>query len=106
MDLPTLLPALISTLLISTSIPLIAIPVTFSKNYITITSPQSTFYARQLGTRNLMLGISIAALTYTGNLDGAATVLCSFPLLGMLDPMAGWIYRGRFVKNDWSHLVV
>lgn len=53
-----------------------------------------------------MLGISIAALTYTGNLDGAATVLCSFPLLGMLDPMAGWIYRGRFVKNDWSHLVV
>ncbi|KAH7327145.1 hypothetical protein BKA65DRAFT_539807 [Rhexocercosporidium sp. MPI-PUGE-AT-0058] len=105
MELTTLLPTLISTLLISTSIPLIAIPVTVSKNYIHIETPQAIFYARQLGTRNLMLGSSIAYLTYTGNLSGAATVLCTFPFLGFLDPLAGWLYRGRLVKNDWNHLL-
>ncbi|PVH71932.1 hypothetical protein DL98DRAFT_520750 [Cadophora sp. DSE1049] len=104
--LPTLLPTIISTILITASIPLIHHPVEFSKNYIHIDNPQSVFFVRQLGTRNLMIGVAIGALVYRGEIASVATVLCCFPLLGILDPVAGWCYRGRFVKNDYNHFIL
>ena len=42
----------------------------------------------------------------SGEISSAATVLCCFPLLGILDPFAGWCYRGHLVKNDYNHFFV
>ncbi|XMA11841.1 hypothetical protein WAI453_004632 [Rhynchosporium graminicola] len=106
MDLLTLLPTLIGGLLMCVSIPLITHPVALSKNYIHIETPQAAFYARQLGIRNLMIGTAISALAYKGLIQSAAIVLCCFPILGVLDPVAGWMYRGHLVKNDYNHLVM
>ncbi|CZT11602.1 uncharacterized protein RCO7_15144 [Rhynchosporium graminicola] len=118
MDLLTLLPTLIGGLLMCVSIPLITHPVALSKNYIHIETPQAAFYARQLGIRSeylsfptpalhhLMIGTAISALAYKGLIQSAAIVLCCFPILGVLDPVAGWMYRGHLVKNDYNHLVM
>jgi hypothetical protein len=101
----TLVPSAISVLLVSVSIPLILDPVGFSAHFVKIETPQAAFYARQVGVRNLLLGIAIGALTYQGMLSGAATLLCCLLVLGILDPFAGYMYRGRFVSNDLTHLV-
>lgn len=101
-----LVPAAISLILISTSIPLVLEPVSFPAHTIQIETTQAAFYARQIGARNLLLGMALGALTYQGLQSGAATVLCCFLLLGVLDPWAGYMYRGRIVGNDWTHLLV
>jgi hypothetical protein len=102
----SLLPTLASLLLLVPSPFVIFTPVSFSKPYIDIETPQAVFYCRQLGIRNLISGLAIARLTYEGNLSGAATVMKCYPLLGILDAWAGWMYRGRLVKNDVTHVVV
>jgi putative Mn2+ efflux pump MntP len=100
-----LIPASVSALLTFVSVALIRDPVGFSANVIKIETPQAAFYCRQLGIRNLMLGFILGALTYKGQLNSAATVLCIFPVLGVLDPFAGYMYRGKFVANDVTHVV-
>lgn len=52
-----------------------------------------------------MMGIALGALTLRGFLNGAATMLCCYSVLGLLDPYAGYMYRGHFVKNDLIHVV-
>jgi hypothetical protein len=102
----SLIPFAISALLMSVSVPLILEPVSFSAHFVKIETPQAAFYARQIGVRNFMLGLAIGALTYQGNLSGAASVLCCFPVLSILDPFAGYMWRGRFVGNDLTHFVM
>jgi hypothetical protein len=102
----SLIPFAISAILISVSVPLILSPISFSAHTIKIETPQAAFYARQVGVRNLLLGLSIGALTYQGILSGAAILLCCTLVLGILDPFVGYMYRGRFVGNDLTHFVV
>lgn len=52
-----------------------------------------------------MTGVILGVFTYQNQLSAAATVLCCFPILGILDPWIGYMYRGRFVGNDVVHVV-
>lgn len=99
-----LIPSAVALLLISTQIPLVINPVSFSAPFIKVETTQSVFYLRQLGFRNLQFGVVLAVLVYRGQLSGAATVLSTYPLLSCLDPIAGYLYRGHFVKNDGLHV--
>jgi len=38
-------------------------------------------------------------------LEAAANVLCCVMVLGILDPFAGFMFRGRFLGNDVTHLM-
>ena len=93
--LKVLLPAAIAVLLTSAGLGLARDPVSFAKPFGTVfTTDQEVLVERHIGGKNFLSGLTIGVLTYQENFAGVSTYLMCYPVIGIIDPWAGWMMRG------------